>query len=84
MTELIGLVAALAFVISGAPLAWTVFRTPKLIGFSRIGWSALLIAVTAILLQLVLIKAGNIVIGAQVFNTGVVGYVTVQAFRKGE
>lgn len=83
MSTLIGLVAAIAFVISGAPLAWTVFRTPKLKGFSHTGWAALFVAVTAILLQLIFSHAGIIIIAAQVFNTAVVGFVVVQVFRKG-
>lgn len=83
MTTILGLIAAIAFVISGAPLAWTVFRTSKLVGFSRVGWSALLVALIAITTQLFMLQASPIILAAQVFNTIVVSFIVVQTFRKG-
>lgn len=83
MTTILGFIAAIAFVISGAPLALTVFRTAKLEGFSRLGWTALFVALVAITTQLFMLNAPPIILAAQAFNTVVVGFVTVQVFRKG-
>ncbi len=80
---LLGFVSAIAFFISGVPLAWTVLRTPKLVGFSKIGWFALTTALITVTLQLILLSSPLLLTGATVFNTMVVGFVTVQAFRKG-
>ena len=83
MTTILGFTAAIAFVISGAPLAWTVFRTAKLVGFNRIGWSALFVALVAVTIQLFMLHASPIILTANVFNTSVAGFVTMQVFRKG-
>ena len=75
MIALLGVIAAIAFVISGAPLAWSVFKTSKLEGFSRVGWAALFVAVVAITIQLFTLHASPVILTAQVFNVGVVGFV---------
>jgi len=80
----LGLLAAVAFLISGIPLAWAVFKTPKLVGFSRVGWAALTVGLTSVTSQLFMLHAPPIILGAQVFNVLVVYFVTIQTFRKGE
>ena len=81
---LLGFVSAIAFFISGVPLAWTVYKTPKLVGFSKIGWIALSTALVAVTIQLALLSSPLLLLGATAFNTLVVGFVTVQTLRKGD
>ena len=83
MITILGVVSAIAFFISGVPLAWTVLKTPKLVGFSKIGWIALATALTAVTLQLFLLASPPLLLGATVFNTLVVIFVMVQTMRKG-
>jgi hypothetical protein len=83
ISVLLGFIAAGAFVISGIPLAWAVFRAPRLEGFSKVGWLALAVAVTAILIQLVSAEVSTVIIAAQTSNTAVVYFVTANAWRKG-
>ncbi len=80
---LLGFVSAIAFFISGVPLAWTVLKTPKLVGFSKIGWLALSTALIAVTIQLFLLSSPILLLGATVFNTLVVCFVTAQTLRKG-
>ena len=80
---ILGFVSAIAFFISGVPLAWTVLKTPKLVGFSKIGWIALATALIAVTIQLFLLSSPVILLGATVFNTLVVCFVMVQTLRKG-
>lgn len=80
---ILGFVSAIAFFISGVPLAWTVAKTPKLVGFSKIGWVALDVALIAVTIQLALLSAPLLLLGATIFNTLVVSFVTVQTLRKG-
>lgn len=83
MITFLGIVAAIMFLISGGPLAWAVYKAPELEGFSRVGWLALSIALVAVTIQLALLHAPVLLLGATAFNTQVVGFVTVQVFRKG-
>ena len=83
LSTVLGLVAAGAFVVSGIPLSWAVFRSPRLEGFSKAGWLALSVAVTAILIQLLYVEVSVVVTAAQVFNVAVVYFVTVSVWRKG-
>lgn len=83
METLLGVVAAIAFLVSGAPLVWAAFRAARLRGYSRLGWSALTIAVTAITIQLILLGAAPLILGAQLLNNTVVVYLTVATWRKG-
>ena len=83
LSTVLGFVAAGAFVVSGIPLAWAVFRSPRLEGFSKVGWLALAVAVTAILIQLLYVEVSMVVTVAQVFNVAVVYFVTVSVWRKG-
>ena len=83
MTTTLGIIAAIAFLFSGLPLMKEIFQSSTLKGFSKVGWVALLVAVSAITWQLFLLHAPPIILTAQVFNTFVVGYVAIQVFRKG-
>ena len=83
MTTILGVIAAVCFLISGLPLVREVHKAPILTGFSRVGWATLLVALIAITWQLFILDASIIVLTAQVFNTFVVGYVAIQVFRKG-
>ncbi len=83
MTTILGLIAAICFLLSGVPLMKEVFQASSLKGFSKVGWSALFIALIAITWQLFLLDAAPIILTAQVFNTCVVLFVVVQVFRKG-
>ena len=82
MITLLGTIAAIMFIISGGPLALAVYRTPRLVGFSKVGWAALAIALTSVTAQLALLHVPLLLLGATAFNTLVVIYVTVQIFRK--
>ncbi len=82
MITFLGIIAAIAFLISGGPLAWAVYKTPELTGFSKLGWFALSIALISVTTQLALLHAPVLLFGATAFNTLVVCYVTVQVWRK--
>ncbi len=82
MITFLGIVAAIAFFISGGPLAWAVYKAQELEGFSKLGWLALSIALIAVTIQMALLQVPVLLLGATAFNTQVVCYVAVQVFRK--
>ena len=82
MITFLGVIAAIAFLISGGPLAWAVYKAQELEGFSKLGWLALSIALIAVTWQLTLLHAPMLLLDATAINTVVVCYVTVQVWRK--
>lgn len=77
----LGVVGAAGFIIAAFPMAWRVFRTPKLVGFSAVGYTALTVAIFALQIQLFLSHAWPMFF-AQSFNTVQVSFILVEIYRK--
>jgi len=55
--DLLGLLGAAGLILFYLPQLWTLWRTPRVVGFNIYAWVALLVGVSALMLQLVYLQA---------------------------
>lgn len=77
----LGIIGAVGFVVASFPMAWRVYRAPKLVGFSAVGYTALTVAIYALQTQLFLSHAWPMFY-AQICNTAQVSFVLIEIYRK--